>query len=288
MSEDRLDELTRHLARSYNAPPETPREELWAAISAARRASHPDPRPGRFAWLGRLGALAAMLALGLGIGRFAAREGGAPSGGVQRGPVAERAAADTPVQPASLLRDSLGGPPPAPTRMVVLGQGNDGLAHDERAEVRDGPRFAAEVRARPPERAAPRVADAERGAWRSGEETEQNPVYTLVATQTLAQGEALLTTFRTARDPAELDPAIGAWARDVLFATSLLLDSPAGDEPVLRGLLEDLELVLLQITRLSGSPADSVERAWIHETLRQRDMLPRLRTVVPAGPVTGT
>src|SRR5690606_25869125 len=179
MSEDRLDELTRHLARSYNAPPETPREELWAAISAARRASHPDPRPGRFAWLGRLGALAAMLALGLGIGRFAAREGGAPSGGVQRGPVAERAAADTPVQPASLLRDSLGGPPPAPTRMVVLGQGNDGLAHDERAEVRDGPRFAAEVRARPPERAAPRVADAERGAWRSGEETEQNPVYTL-------------------------------------------------------------------------------------------------------------
>jgi len=288
MSEDRFDEYLRHLARGYNEPPETPREELWAAITAARRASRPDPRPGRYAWLGRLGALAAMLALGLGIGRFVAREGGAPSGAVQRGPVAERPAADTPAQPASPLGDSPHGPPPALTRMVVLEQGNDDPAHGERAEVRDGPRFAAEVRARPPARTAPRVAEGARGVWQSGEEQEPNAVYTLVATQTLVQGEALLTTFRTARDPAELDPAVGAWARDVLFATSLLLDSPAGDEPVLRGLLEDLELVLLQIARLSGSPADSAERAWIHETLRQRDMLPRLRTVVPAGPVMGT
>lgn len=292
MSEDRLDVLLRRMARDYNAPPETPREELWAAISAARITQRTAPRPDRGALPWWLGGLAAMLVLGITIGRFAAREAGTPIGGAPDGPVLEQTAAHAvPEHPAPPPGES---PADAATASAAAGgQGSGAPPGGRLVALRDGPSLAVDVSppSQRPERAdsrpAPRTARGAGGAGALGEDPASNPVYTLVATQTLAQGEALLTTFRAARGPDELDPQIAAWARDVLFATRLLLDSPAGDEPAMRGLLEDLELVLLQIAHLSGSPADSAERAWIHETLRQRDMLPRLRSAVPAGPVAG-
>lgn len=69
MNDDQLDERLREAARSYNAPPETPREEMWARIEAAR--ARPSPRvlefkPRRVLWAA---AAAAVLALGIGIGR---------------------------------------------------------------------------------------------------------------------------------------------------------------------------------------------------------------------------
>jgi hypothetical protein len=69
MSDDRLDEWFREAARAYNPPPETPREEMWARIQAGRR-RHP-----RVLWLGPrrvlwAAAAAAVLALGIGIGRI--------------------------------------------------------------------------------------------------------------------------------------------------------------------------------------------------------------------------
>jgi len=292
MSEDRFDELLRRMARDYNAPPETPREELWAAISAARTAPRTASRTDRRAWPWWLSGLAATLVLGITIGRFAAREAGAPAGGAPDGPVLEQAA----IRTASEPRLPPAGQPSADAPAVSAperGQGSGAPLGGHRVPLRVGPRYPAEIPA-PPQRLAradsrpaPRAAGESPDARASAEDTAANPVYTLVATQTLAQGEALLTAFRAARRPDELDPQISAWAREVLLATSLLLDSPAGEEPVLRGLLEDLELVLLQIAQLSGSPADSAERAWINETLRRRDMLPRLRTAVPAGLMAG-
>jgi hypothetical protein len=47
--------------------------------------------------------------------------------------------------------------------------------------------------------------------------------------------------------------------------------------------LNDLELVLAQIVRLSGTPLDSTDRALIDHALRDRDLLPRIRIAVPAG-----
>jgi hypothetical protein len=69
MSDDRLDERLREAARAYNAPPETPREEMWARIQAGRRR---DPRvlrlrPRRVLWAA---AAAAVLAAGIAIGRL--------------------------------------------------------------------------------------------------------------------------------------------------------------------------------------------------------------------------
>lgn len=101
------------------------------------------------------------------------------------------------------------------------------------------------------------------------------------AQQTLGQAEVLLTQYRAdarsgtaAASPAE--------ARKLLVATRLLLDSPSLSDPRLRGLLEDLELVLAQIAEGSGQKED---RAVITEGLDRRGVLPRLRAATPA--VTG-
>ena len=111
-------------------------------------------------------------------------------------------------------------------------------------------------------------------------------LYRLAAQQTFTQAEALLTAYR-ASDVAARNPdaarQLGTWGREVLSSTRLLLDSPAGDDPQLRPLLNDIELVLVQIIRLSGAPLDSSDRALIDGAMRERDLLPRIRTAVPAG-----
>ena len=76
---------------------------------------------------------------------------------------------------------------------------------------------------------------------------------------------------------------LGNWGRQVLGSTRLLIDSPAGDDPQLRALLDDLELVLVQIIQLSGGELDPTDRALVEGALERSDLLPRIRTVVPAG-----
>jgi cell division septation protein DedD len=116
--------------------------------------------------------------------------------------------------------------------------------------------------------------------------TSTSRLYRLAAVQTLTQAEALLTAYRTS-GVAERDPAaakqLGQWGREVLSSTRLLLDSPAGDDATLRPLLNDLELVLVQIIRLSGAPLDENDRALIDDAMRVHNLLPRIRTAVPAG-----
>jgi hypothetical protein len=111
-------------------------------------------------------------------------------------------------------------------------------------------------------------------------------LYRMAAAQTLTQAEALLMAYR-ADDLAERNPSVsgqlGSWGRDILSSTRLLLDSPAGDDPQLRPLLDDLELVLVQIIDLSGAPLDAGDRALIDRALQDRNLLPRIRTAVPAN-----
>ena len=82
---------------------------------------------------------------------------------------------------------------------------------------------------------------------------------------------------------------LGRWGREVLTSTRLLLDSPAGDDPQLRALLDDLELVLVQIIGLSGggAPLDATDRALIDRALEDHNLLPRIRTAVPPANVGG-
>jgi len=64
-------------------------------------------------------------------------------------------------------------------------------------------------------------------------------------------------------------------AGDLLTTTRLLLDSPAADNPSMRNLLEDLELVLAQVVHLRAAPSRT-ELDLIHQALDQREVLPRL------------
>jgi hypothetical protein len=82
--DDPVEERLRKLAAEYHEPPETPREEMWEKISAARReqrkvlplrrsAGPTFRRPLRWA-----AGIAAVLALGIGVGRLTVRQAPAP------------------------------------------------------------------------------------------------------------------------------------------------------------------------------------------------------------------
>jgi hypothetical protein len=206
MSDDPLDERLREAARAYNAPPETPREEMWARIQAARRASAPAaemvpqlPKPRvlqfrpRKTWWAV--AAAAVLAIGIGIGR------------VSVGPETAR--------------------------------------------------------------------------WQG---PSANAVtYRLATQEHLSQSEAFLTLFRTSLEERSNQRLASASARQLLATNRLLLDSPAATDPAMRLLLEDLELVLAEIAQLSPrSGAEDLQL--IRDGIERGNVMPRLRTAVPAGP----
>ena len=95
MMDDRFDDLLRDSAREYNDPPETPREELWQRIVAAREAEREaskektqdaDEERSHILPFRRLGhvrhgrpltwaaGIAAVLALGIGLGRMSVKQ----------------------------------------------------------------------------------------------------------------------------------------------------------------------------------------------------------------------
>ena len=102
--------------------------------------------------------------------------------------------------------------------------------------------------------------------------------YRAVTSRYLGQAAALLVALpRTAERAPE--PILLERAGELLSTTRLLLDSPAADDPELKTLLDDLELVLAQVVRLS-SRRHSEELELITDALEQRDVLPRLQDAV--------
>jgi hypothetical protein len=109
--------------------------------------------------------------------------------------------------------------------------------------------------------------------------------YQVAAAQYLSRTETLLAGFRAdARTGERLDPQFEAQARELLSSTRLLLDSPAGRNPRLKPLLEDLEVVLAQIVFLPAS-RDTTDVELINQGIDQRSVLTRLRTAMPATSV---
>lgn len=193
MTDDRLERAMREMAEHYNAPPATPREEMWSAIQDARRHAallrvHPALRWGV--------GIAAALAIGVGIGRLS-----------------------------------------GPARVPV---------------------------------AAPPVA--ENGAPAAG-------VYRWATVQHLDRVETYLALFQHDARAQRVGPASENGARDLLSTTRLLLDSPAADDPTLRGLLEDLELVLAQISQFLEQRQGG-ELGLIDDSIQRRGVMLRLQTVV--------
>lgn len=215
MNERDRDELSELLREEYNAPPPTPRDEMWAAIEAGLEPRTTgvrslDSAPSRrwaalrrpLAWSA---AAAAVLVVGVGIGRLTA-------------------------------------PAPAP--------------------VAEAPAFM------------PNGVDA--------------TVLRVAAVEHLGRSETLLRMVRADGRSGRMDPALGTWARGLLTQTRLLLDSSEDQDPAMRELLEDLELVLVQIvgvSQASGEDESQVREELILALagLEQSEVLPRIEAVVPSG-----
>ena len=269
-----IDERIRALAAGYHQREGTvPRDEMWAAIRPAWRAAQTTPAVvafsgrshARWRWTA---ALAAGLLLGIAI---------------DRGVVSYRARAHVASTPVT--RDSarvaqapaVDSPTPVVAASPVHGSPHTG---GERTAVMP-PRIAERAPGREPARANDGRAPA-----RASVDVATQRLYHAAAQQTLVQAEALLTAYRSseaATANAESMRVAARWARDVLSSTRLLLDSPAARDPQLRALLTDLELVLAQIVQRAGAPLEAGERDLIERAMRDRDLLPRLRSAVPAG-----
>lgn len=285
-----MDARLRNLAKEYNRPTGVvPREAMWQAIAPAVRAAAQAPdiapagRPTRtrnrrtitpYAWGG-------MLAAGLVLGIMLEREVLAPHAGTvvattPRAADSPQAAARTPLPTSGTTAVAS---TPAASRQVATTQGAtaQGATTRPRAGRRD---LSSPAATEPTAGGRPNTAD-------DGANAQQ--LYRLAARQTLVQAEALLTAYRASdgqpRDQESMQQA-GRWARDVLTSTRLLLDSPAANDPQMRALFTDLELVLAQIVQLSGAPLQAGERELIERAMRDRDLLPRLRSAVPAGATT--
>jgi hypothetical protein len=110
--------------------------------------------------------------------------------------------------------------------------------------------------------------------------------YRLAATQHLQRTEALLTSL--AVDAGATEPReVSSWARDLLTDTRLLLASPATQDPELLRLLEDLELVLAQLSAIPTARAQQ-EVELIQSGINQSDVLLRLRAATAGPALVGT
>ncbi len=290
------DERIRSLAAGhYHAPDGTvPRDAMWAQIAAARRAARagvapvasvaptaeapaveqtPDvvPLDSRrrtrtivvWRWSA---AVAAGLLLAFALGRELGKNGSPTS------PATHQIATNSPVPSGS-----------TPSRIdppVTSPEGGTGSPAPNDTPTRNGRPTAPATRPSTEHFTPTAPMDV------ASADTATAALYRAAAVQTLVQAEAVLTAYRgaeaTTRDPQAMQQA-ARWARDVLSSTRLLIDSPAGRDPQMRALFTDLELVLAQIVQLSGTPLQASERELIDRAMRDRDLLPRLRSAVPAG-----
>ena len=204
MTDEKFAEFIKKTAQDYNRPPEAPRAEMWARIEAVRAKRRGERELERQArpWLRWGLAAAAVLAVGIGIGRVTA-----PPNGSETSTVAA-ATADL-EEPNGLM-------------------------------------------------------------------------FQVAATEYLARTDAFLSLFRSEARLGTADVEVAEWARDLLSMARLMMDSPAAEDVMLRELLEDLELILVQIAQYTSSE-NSAELDLIEQGLEERGVLLRLQAVLARG-----
>jgi hypothetical protein len=290
--EDRIDEIIKGLSADYNRPPETPRDEMWTAIQAARSAPGPklhvtggassaafggyksNHRFGtRYAWIGMAAAAVLLVATGVGIGRYTSKAS----------------------SPLAL--------PPVPVRVAENGEAGTNSGNNEMPSTSPAPvpSSSGSTTTSAPAQPSPRTRDqilknpkiVRLGGTVHNEVasttrssmpalSNSNEVYTLATAQHLADAETLLTSFQLQSRNQQMDGQFSQWAKGLLSNTRLLLDSPAGDDPRRAKLLQDLELVLAQIVQLSPNAA-ATDRELIQGSIQRGQVITRLRTAIPAG-----
>ena len=255
---DDFDELMRNAARDYNAPNDPPRERMWAEIRARRAQQAVEIRhaPRRRSWYVPAAA-AAVLLLGIAIGRLYERFN-------TPGPRTVAIQPDTPAPKvvASRSETDSAPTPTAETTVAAVAPPND---------RRSAPRIDRDV---------PSITPGTRAPGASG---DASMAYRLAFVQHLAGTEAMLTSFRAAAKRGEVDAQITTWARNLLTTTRLLQASAAQEDPTMKRLLDDLELVLVQIAQYtSAGPHHAEELELIEHSIERRGVIGKLHTNSPA------
>ena len=203
MSDREFDELVEEMKRSHNPPPPVPTDRMWARIEARR--AEQRQRAG-WRWLKPALAMAAVLLLGIAIGRVGLRP--------DESPVVADAELSTPAPDVP----AAGAAPQDQTSVLV--------------------RHA--------------------------------------AVDLFNKADALLTDLKVSSCATSDPEPVPAWAGNLLVQTRLLLDSSLGEDPETKALLQDLELVLARITRLSREDCTGdVDR--IRKDMKANATLDRLR-----------
>lgn len=130
---------------------------------------------------------------------------------------------------------------------------------------------------------AARLRSANVPALATGEAGRQVLGGDMAANQYLGRTEALITDFVIGARQGASERFVSTTARDLLTTNRLLQDSPAAQDPQMKALLQDLELVLAQIARVSAEHGQK-EVNLIIQGLNQSGVMVRLRAAIPAGP----
>jgi len=253
MNDDRMDELLAEAARDYNAPAGIPREEMWTRIQAERGARRSRGSTHRvWLWPSVGVAAAVLLAVGVMLGRRMERSTGSVSTVARVAPDSSRTKQSTSVA-------------------AVGARGGDSSADligKLRHETTDTDRQVRELASRTPD--AP-----------VDESTSLS--YRLVVLKHLAGSEAMITAFRSEARRGEVDAQIAAWSKELLSTTRMLEASQANDDPTMRRLLRDLDLVLAQIKQyVTRGTSDPDDLALIEQSIIKRGVINKLRSTVPA------
>ena len=114
-----------------------------------------------------------------------------------------------------------------------------------------------------------------RPAVATADDSSADAVFDAAAREHFARVEALLVGFRADARTGRSEAGAATSARTLLTTTRLLMGSPASEDAELRGLLQDVELVLAQIAQYrAGEGKDELEL--IDDGIQQRGVLLRL------------
>ena len=271
MSDDRLDEIIRNAARDYHVPNTPRRDEMWARIEQARRQAGVTAirRSERARWVWTTVGVAAVLVIGFAIGQRYEH--------AQSVTVASRVDTSAPTKTPGVVVGAIAPDSNARGSAATTSPASGASTRDRAASPSPARQYADR---------APASSSADHNGVPSHDDPtpSEGLAFRLTVLQHLAGTEAMLTSFRTEAKSGEVDARLTTWARDLLRTTHLLqASSVASNDPTLKRLLDDLELVLLQISQYTAkSPHRAEELELIQRSIDKRGVMAKLRSTNPA------